>query len=469
MQHNRFTPVSLDELPLDQDIFRAYDIRGITDTNLTQQVCYWIGRAFAAQATSQSQHTAALGRDGRLSSLGIEQALGQGLVDGGMHVTSVGQVPTPVLYYATHALETGTGIMITGSHNPPEYNGLKMMIGGVTLAEELIQMLYQRLQHNDLSDAEGSLEQADLSNQYIDSALATAKLARPLRVAVDCGNGVAGELAPKLIEALGCDVIPLFCEIDGNFPNHHPDPAEPENLQDLVNAVKTERADIGLAFDGDGDRLGVITPTGEIIWPDKMMMLFAQDIIARNPGTPVIFDVKCSKHLERIISEAGGDAIMWKTGHSHIKAKIKQTNAALAGEFSGHICFGERWYGFDDALYTAVRLLELLSQTELDADALFAQYPITFSTPEIKIHTTETRKFEVMDALVANQGFKDGRLTAIDGIRIDFDDRWGLIRPSNTSPVLSLRFEADSAEALERIQDEFQAQLSKVDNTLRFR
>ena len=469
MQHNRFTPVSLDELPLDQSIFRAYDIRGITDTNLTQQVCYWIGRAFAAQAISQSQHTAALGRDGRLSSLGIEQALGQGLVDGGMHVTSVGQVPTPVLYYATHALETGTGIMITGSHNPPEYNGLKMMIGGVTLAEELIQMLYQRLQHNDLSDAEGSLEQADLSNQYIDSALATAKLARPLRVAVDCGNGVAGELAPKLIEALGCEVIPLFCEIDGNFPNHHPDPAEPENLQDLVNAVKTERADIGLAFDGDGDRLGVITPTGEIIWPDKMMMLFAQDIIARNPGTPVIFDVKCSKHLERIISEAGGDAIMWKTGHSHIKAKIKQTNAALAGEFSGHICFGERWYGFDDALYTAVRLLELLSQTELDADALFAQYPITFSTPEIKIHTTETRKFEVMDALVANQGFKDGRLTAIDGIRIDFDDRWGLIRPSNTSPVLSLRFEADSAEALERIQDEFQAQLSKVDNTLRFR
>ena len=469
MQHNRFTPVSLDELPLDQDIFRAYDIRGITDTNLTQQVCYWIGRAFAAQAISQSQHTAALGRDGRLSSLGLEQALGQGLVDGGMHVTSVGQVPTPVLYYATHALETGTGIMITGSHNPPEYNGLKMMIGGVTLAEELIQMLYQRLQHNDLSNAEGSLEQADLSNQYIDSALATAKLARPLRVAVDCGNGVAGELAPKLIEALGCEVIPLFCEIDGNFPNHHPDPAEPENLQDLVNAVKTERADIGLAFDGDGDRLGVITPTGEIIWPDKMMMLFAQDIIARNPGTPVIFDVKCSKHLERIISEAGGDAIMWKTGHSHIKAKIKQTNAALAGEFSGHICFGERWYGFDDALYTAVRLLELLSQTELDADALFAQYPITFSTPEIKIHTTETRKFEVMDALVANQGFKDGRLTAIDGIRIDFDDRWGLIRPSNTSPVLSLRFEADSAEALERIQDEFQAQLSKVDNTLRFR
>lgn len=469
MQNSNFNPAPLDTLELDPGIFRAYDIRGITDTNLTEHVCYWIGRAFAAQAISQSQHKAAIGRDGRLSSPGIEQALGQGLVDGGMHVTSVGQVPTPVLYYATYALETGTGIMITGSHNPPEYNGLKMMIGGVTLAEELIQRLYQRLQNDDLSNAEGALEQTDLADQYIDAALAKTALTRPLRVAVDCGNGVAGELAPKLIRTLGCEVIPLFCEIDGSFPNHHPDPAEPENLQDLVAAVKTEQADIGLAFDGDGDRLGVITPTGEIIWPDKMMMLFAQDIIARNPGTPVIFDVKCSKHLERIISEAGGEAIMWKTGHSHIKAKIKQTKAALAGEFSGHICFGERWYGFDDALYTAVRLLELLSQTELDADALFAQYPITFSTPEIKIHTTETRKFEVMDALVANNGFTDGRLTAIDGIRVDFDDRWGLIRPSNTSPVLSLRFEADSAEALERVQDEFQEQLSRVDNTLSFR
>jgi len=469
MQNDGFTPTPLDTLELDAGIFRAYDIRGITSTNLTEQVCYWIGRAFAAQAISQSQHQAAIGRDGRLSSPGIEQALSQGLVDGGMHVTLVGQVPTPVLYFATHALETGTGIMITGSHNPPEYNGLKMMIGGVTLAEELIQQLYQRLQNNDLSSAEGALTETDLSAQYIDAALATTTLSRPLKVAVDCGNGVAGELAPKLIEAMDCEVIPLFCEIDGNFPNHHPDPAEPENLQDLIAAVQSQQADIGLAFDGDGDRLGVITPTGEIVWPDKMMMLFAQDIIRRNPGTPVIFDVKCSKHLERIIREAGGEAIMWKTGHSHIKAKIKQTKAALAGEFSGHICFGERWYGFDDALYTAARLLELLSQTELGADALFAQYPVTFSTPEIKIHTTETRKFEVMDALVANNGFSDGRLTAIDGIRVDFDDRWGLIRPSNTSPVLSLRFEADSAEALERVQDEFQAQLSAVDNTLSFR
>ena len=469
MQPEQFVPTALDKIDLDPGIFRAYDIRGITRSNLTEDVCYWIGRAFAAEARSQNQQAAAIGRDGRLSSPGIALALGQGLVDGGMSVTDIGQVPTPVLYYATHALKTGTGIMITGSHNPPEYNGLKMMIGGTTLAEDLIQALYRRLQDSTLSTGKGALGYADLGADYVEAALNTTKLDRPLKVAVDCGNGVAGELGPKLISALGCEVIPLFCEIDGNFPNHHPDPAEPENLQDLINAVQQQSADVGLAFDGDGDRLGVVTPKGEIIWPDKMMMLFAQDIIARNPQTPVIFDVKCSSHLERVITEAGGNPIMWKTGHSHIKAKIKQTQAALAGEFSGHICFGDRWYGFDDALYTAARLLELLSQTELDVDAVFAQYPTTYSTPEIKIHTTETRKFEVMDELASNGDFADGRMTTIDGIRVDFDDRWGLIRPSNTSPVLSLRFEADSAAALERVQDEFQTQLSNVDATLTFR
>ena len=469
MQPEQFVPTALDKIDLDPGIFRAYDIRGITRSNLTEDVCYWIGRAFAAEARSQNQQAAAIGRDGRLSSPGIALALGQGLVDGGMSVTDIGQVPTPVLYYATHALKTGTGIMITGSHNPPEYNGLKMMIGGTTLAEDLIQALYRRLQDSTLSTGKGALGYADLGADYVEAALNTTKLDRPLKVAVDCGNGVAGELGPKLISALGCEVIPLFCEIDGNFPNHHPDPAEPENLQDLINAVQQQSADVGLAFDGDGDRLGVVTPKGEIIWPDKMMMLFAQDIIARNPQTPVIFDVKCSTHLERVITEAGGNPIMWKTGHSHIKAKIKQTQAALAGEFSGHICFGERWYGFDDALYTAARLLELLSQTELDVDAVFAQYPTTYSTPEIKIHTTETRKFEVMDELASNGDFADGRMTTIDGIRVDFDDRWGLIRPSNTSPVLSLRFEADSAAALERVQDEFQTQLSNVDANLTFR
>ena len=304
MQPEQFVPTTLDKIDLDPGIFRAYDIRGITRSNLTDDVCYWIGRAFAAEARSQNQQAAAIGRDGRLSSPGIALALGQGLVDGGMSVTDIGQVPTPVLYYATHALKTGTGIMITGSHNPPEYNGLKMMIGGTTLAEDLIQVLYRRLQDSTLSTGKGALGYADLGADYVEAALNTTKLDRPLKVAVDCGNGVAGELGPKLISALGCEVIPLFCEIDGNFPNHHPDPAEPENLQDLITAVQQQSADVGLAFDGDGDRLGVVTPKGEIIWPDKMMMLFAQDIIARNPQTPVIFDVKCSTHLERVITEA---------------------------------------------------------------------------------------------------------------------------------------------------------------------
>ena len=417
MQQEPFAPTALSEMDLDPGIFRAYDIRGITSSNLTEQVCYWIGRAFAAEAISQDQKAAAIARDGRLSSPGIARALGQGLMDGGMTVTDIGQVPTPVLYYATYALETGTGIMITGSHNPPEYNGLKMMIGGTTLAEDLIQALYRRLQDNTLSVGEGSLGQADLGAQYVEAALATTKLHRPLKVAVDCGNGVAGELGPKLISAMGCEVIPLFCESMGTSQIITQTRLSCENLQDLIAAVQEHSADMGLAFDGDGDRLGIVTLKGEIVAGQNDDVI-RQDIVARNPQTPVIFDVRHT-HLERIIREAGGD-IMWKTGHSHIKAKIKQTQAALAGEFSGHICFGERWYGFDDALYTAARLLELLSQTELDVDAVFAQYPTTFSTPEIKIHTTETRKFEVMDELANNGDFANGRLTTIDGIRVDF-------------------------------------------------
>jgi phosphomannomutase/phosphoglucomutase len=308
-----------------------------------------------------------------------------------------------------------------------------------------------------------------MDGRYIDQALAAGKLSRPLKVVVDCGNGVAGELAPALLTKLGCEVIPLFCEIDGNFPNHHPDPAEPENLADLIAAVKSEQADVGLAFDGDGDRLGVITPTGAIIWPDKMMMLFVEDICARVPDSTVIFDVKCSRNLEQVILQCGGKPLMWKTGHSHMKAKIKETNAAIAGEFSGHICFSERWYGFDDALYSAVRLLELLSATRQNVDEVFDKYPTTFTTPELKILTSETHKFWVMDQLSANADFGDGRLTLIDGIRVDYEDSWGLIRPSNTSPVLSLRFEADTQEALDRIQDEFQVQLANVDHSLKFR
>jgi phosphomannomutase / phosphoglucomutase len=456
-------------IDFDAGIFRAYDIRGITTTNLTEEVVYWIGRAFAAEALAKNQSRVAVGRDGRHSGEPLQASLTKGLTEGGIDVISIGRVPTPTLYYATYALDTGTGIMITGSHNPPEYNGLKMMIGGVTLAEDMIQALFRRLQNNDLSEGEGDVDEIDLDDSYIDKVLEEVALAQPLKVVVDCGNGVAGDIAPRLLRELGCEVIELYCEIDGDFPNHHPDPAEPENLEDLRTVVQAEKADLGLAFDGDGDRLGVVTNSGEIIWPDKLIMLFAQDIVSRNPGADIIYDVKCSRHLNNIISELGGRPIMWKTGHSHMKAKIKETGALLAGEFSGHICFGERWYGFDDALYSAVRLLEILSTDGRTVDEVFAQFPVTFTTPEIKITTTESEKFEIMEKLAAGADWGEGTITTIDGIRVDYADGWGLIRPSNTSPVLSLRFEADGPSALDRIQDEFQQQLTQIEPGLSFR
>ena len=456
-------------LNLDHGIFRAYDIRGITTDNLTEEVVYWIGRAFAAQALSQNQSRAAVGWDGRHSSVPLQQSLTKGLTEGGMDVMTIGLVPTPILYYATYALDTGTGIMITGSHNPPDYNGLKMMIGGVTLAEDMIQQLLHRIENNDLSEGAGDVEEIDLDDSYIDKVLEDVAIAQPLRVVVDCGNGVAGKIAPRLLSELGCDVVPLYCEVDGDFPNHHPDPAEAENLADLMTVVKAENADLGLAFDGDGDRVGVVTSAGEIIWPDKLIMLFAQDIVGRNPGADIIYDVKCSRHLNSLISELGGRPIMWKTGHSHIKAKIKETGALLGGEFSGHICIAERWYGFDDALYAAARLLEILGSDGRSADEIFAQFPVTYTTPEIKIATTETEKFKIMERLGAKADFGDGTITNIDGIRVDYADGWGLIRPSNTSPVLSLRFEADGPGALDRIQDEFQTQLSAIAPDLNFR
>ena len=456
-------------LDLDPGIFRAYDIRGITTSNLTEDVVYWIGRAFAAQARSQGQERVAVGWDGRHSSVPLQQSLTKGLTEGGADVMTIGQVPTPLLYYATYALDTGTGIMITGSHNPPEYNGLKMMIGGVTLAEDKIQQLYQRIVNNDLSEGEGEVDAIDLDESYIDKVLEDVAIAQPPKVVVDCGNGVAGKIAPRLLMELGCEVVQLYCDVDGDFPNHHPDPAEPQNLEDLITVVQAEKADLGLAFDGDGDRVGVVTNTGQIIWPDKLIMLFAQDIVSRNPGADIIYDVKCSRHLNNLISDLGGRPIMWKTGHSHIKAKIRETGALLGGEFSGHICFGERWYGFDDALYSAVRLLEIVGSESRDLDEIFAQFPTTYTTPEIKITTTEAEKFQFMDRLAEEGDFGNGTLTTIDGIRVDFSDGWGLIRPSNTSPVLSLRFEADDESALQRIQDEFQTQLSKIDAGLKFR
>ena len=450
---------------LDQTIFRAYDIRGIVGTALTDDTVYHLGRAFAAEALSQSINTVNVAADGRLSSPHLKGLLSQGLTDGGCNVIDNGYVPTPLLYFAANHDEQCTGVMITGSHNPSDYNGFKMMINGHTLSGDDIQELKRRIIEKDYSEGEGSVREQDVRPQYLERVLSDVKLARPLKVVVDCGNGIPGDIAPGLIEKLGCDVTPLYCEVDGTFPNHHPDPGKPKNLVDAIAKVKEIGADLGLAFDGDGDRVGVITPQGKIIYPDRVMMLFAEDILSRNPGAEIIFDVKCSRLLANVIRDAGGKATMWKTGHSLIKGKMKETGALLAGEMSGHIFFKERWFGFDDGLYSAVRLLEILANREEDADALFDAYPEDVSTPELNIDVTDEGKFSIIEGLQALE-FEGGDANRIDGVRVDYPDGWGLIRASNTTPVLVLRFEAESETALERIRDQFQQRLSQVDASL---
>ncbi|MDI3325712.1 phosphomannomutase/phosphoglucomutase [Pontibacterium granulatum] len=450
---------------LDQTIFRAYDIRGIVGTALTDDTVYHLGRAFAAEALSQKVNTINVAADGRLSSPHLKNLLSQGLTDGGCNVIDNGYVPTPLLYFAANHDEQCTGVMITGSHNPSDYNGFKMMINGHTLSGDDIQTLKRRIIEKDYSEGEGSIREQDVRPQYQERVLSDVKLARPLKVVVDCGNGIPGDIAPGLIEKLGCDVTPLYCEVDGTFPNHHPDPGKPKNLVDAIAKVKEIGADLGLAFDGDGDRVGVITPQGKIIYPDRVMMLFAEDILSRNPGAEIIFDVKCSRLLANVIRDAGGKATMWKTGHSLIKGKMKETGALLAGEMSGHIFFKERWFGFDDGLYSAVRLLEILASREEDADALFDAYPEDVSTPELNIDVTDEGKFSIIEGLQALE-FEGGEANRIDGVRVDYPDGWGLIRASNTTPVLVLRFEAESETALERIRDQFQQRLSQVDASL---
>ena len=453
---------------LNPDIFRAYDIRGVVGETLTECAVYQIGRAFASESRAAERRHVVVGGDGRESTDPLRTALHRGLNDGGVDVTDVGCVPTPLLYYATHALGTGTGVMITGSHNPPAYNGLKMMIAGVTLAEERIQGLRRRIGEQAFTTGTGCVRHQALIDHYIERVVGDVKVERPLKVVVDCGNGVAGLVAPRLLSALGCEVVPLFAEVDGTFPNHHPDPAEAANLNDLIEAVAAENADLGVAFDGDGDRLGVVTDAGEIVWPDRAMMLFSRDMIARNPGAKVVFDVKCSRHLPALVRDCGGEPVMWKTGHSHIKAKLRDTGAMLGGEFSGHICFVERWFGFDDAIYSAARLVEILGADPRPASQVFADFPNAVATPEIKVPTTERRKFAIVDELAAQANFDGGEVNAIDGLRVDYADGWGLVRPSNTSPVLSLRFEADDEPALARIQGVFDQALSTVDPALSF-
>jgi phosphomannomutase/phosphoglucomutase len=441
--------------PIDPTIFKAYDIRGIVDKSLTEDAVYHIGLAIGSEAQDQGEQHIYVARDGRLSGPKLIHALTQGLLDSGCDVTDVGMVPTPVLYFAAYELGSGSGIMLTGSHNPPDYNGMKMVIAGTTLSGEHIQRLKQRIDSNDLKRGQGKRDEIDVVPDYISRVTADVNLQQPLKAIVDCGNGVPGAVAPALLRALGCEVIEMYCDVDGSFPNHHPDPSQPENLQDLKNALQQQPADIGLAFDGDGDRLGVITPEGEVIWADRQIMLYAKDILARNPGGEIIFDIKCTTHLPKVIESAGGKPTMWKTGHSFIKAKLKETGALLAGEMSGHIFFKERWYGFDDALYTAARLLEILAKDRRTAAQIFAELPDSVNTPELKLDMQEGEHFKLVERMVANANFDGATLTTIDGIRADWVDGFGLARASNTTPCIVFRFEADSEQALERIKNDF--------------
>lgn len=447
---------------VEPEIFRAYDIRGIVGQTLSRDVVEVIGRAIGSEAASLGITDLCIGYDGRHSSPELSEALGRGIMATGCNVIYLGAIPTPVLYFATHHLQTGSGVMVTGSHNPADYNGLKIMLGGETLSGDAIQKLYQRIQNADFTSGQGSQSRDDVRRAYLDRIVGDIAVAAPLKVVLDAGNGIAGELGPMLVEELGCDVTPLYCDIDGNFPNHHPDPGKPDNLRDLIARVQETGADIGLAFDGDGDRLGVVTNTGKIIWPDRLMMLFARDVVSRNPGADVLYDVKCSRRLAGVISEAGGRPIMWKTGHSLMKAKMKETGALLAGEMSGHIFFGERWYGFDDGLYSAARLLEILGIEDRHADEVFEDFPEDISTPELNVEVTEKEKFAIIEQLGEQAEFGDGSISTIDGIRVDYADGWGLCRASNTTPVLVLRFEAENEAALERIKTVFREQLQKV-------
>ena len=449
---------------LDPSLFKAYDIRGVVDRTLTVEAVRAIGAAIGSEGAAHGVREIAIGRDGRLSGPRLRDALAEGIRSTGVDVVDIGMVATPMLYFATFHLGTGSGVEITGSHNPPDYNGLKMVLAGSTLHGEAIQKLRQRIADGDLVRASvpGALRSAEVADAYVARIAGDVKLARPMTIAVDCGNGVAGAYAPRLFRALGCEVIELFCEVDGRFPNHHPDPAHPENLQDLIACLRRSDAEIGLAFDGDGDRLGVVTKDGRIIWPDRQLILFARGVLAEVPGAQIIFDVKCSRHVAAQIRAHGGVPTMWRTGHSLIKAKLKETGAPLAGEMSGHIFFKHRWYGFDDGLYAGARLLELLSR-EADASALLNALPDSASTPELHLKTAEGENFALVERLQREAKFTDAReVITIDGVRVEYADGFGLARPSNTTPVVVLRFEADDAAALARIQADFRRALLAV-------
>jgi phosphomannomutase/phosphomannomutase/phosphoglucomutase len=449
-----------------RSVFRAYDIRGIIGTDLNADSFYSIGLALACRLSELNRKQIFLARDGRLTSLDLAQALMQGLLDSGIDVVDLGAVATPVLYFATYTQNIDSGVMVTASHNPAEYNGIKMVLAGTTLAQKDIDYIYQLVSAGKRITGAGTYSSFDIIDIYEQRIISDIHLKRRLKVVVDCGNGIAGPVIPKVIEALGCDVVPLFCDVDGRFPNHHPDPTIEANLVDLKAAVAEHKADIGLAFDGDADRLGILTNTGAMIWPDRIMILYVREVLSRLPGATIVYDVKCSSHLEHEIVAAGGIAKLCPTGHSIVKAFMKKENAALAGEMSGHLFFKDRWYGFDDALYSACRLLEIIAASERTVSQLFDSIPDSINTPELKIAIAEDKKFDFMKQFMKTAQFENGRVIDVDGMRVEFAEGWGLVRASNTSPNLVARFEANNAEQLRVIQDLFKNEMLKVDSGL---
>ncbi len=452
---------------LPASIFRTYDIRGVVDRDLNEAVVEEIGMAVGSEARSRGIATLVMGCDGRLSGPSLKSALCRGLLATGIDIIDIDRVPTPLLYYAAYRLAEGSGVMLTGSHNPPEYNGIKIMLGGETLFGEAIQAIYRRALQRDYHLGRGECREETVRENYLQQLASRISLTRPLKVVIDGGNGVAGLTAPALLSRLGCDVVELYCEVDGHFPHHHPDPSQPANLQALVAAVQEQEADIGLAFDGDGDRLGVVSCRGEIIWPDRLLMLFARDLLSRHPGAEVIYDVKCSLHVGRVITQYGGRPEMWRTGHSLLKARMQECGALLAGEMSGHLFLKEGWYGFDDALYAAARLLELLAADERGCAPLFDELPDMVNTPELHVVMGEGENHAFMRRLLEHKSFfGDAQLTMLDGLRVDYEDGWGLVRASNTTPTLMLRFEAENEQALRSIQDDFKQLMLELEPNL---
>lgn len=457
-------PAPGEEFP--SHIFRAYDIRGIVDEELDEYAVTQIGRALGTLAGERGEQALIVGFDGRNSSPAIKAAMVKALVDSGRDVIDIGRVPTPALSYATHTLSTRSGVMVTASHNPANYNGFKITLGGHPLAGEDLKYLIDIIRQGKFSEGSGRLAKNDIRESYIDAVINDVAISSPLKIVVDAGNGVAGELAPLVLESLACEVTRLYCDIDGDFPNHHPDPGVDANLGDLQEKVVEVGADFGVAFDGDGDRLTVVTAEGTIVRNDILLMLFAQDIVSRNPGTDVVFDIKSTRQLTQLITGLGGRPILWKTGHAFMREKVIESGALLGGEFSGHFYFGERWYGFDDAIYATARLAEIISATGTDLTSLLAEFPKMENTPEIQIPASDTYKFELMQRVTEEADFSPGKVTTLDGVRVDYNDGWGLLRASNTTPALVARFEGRDIDALERIKEQFRVQLKKLDPAL---